>query len=142
MLQLTFTSQAALQNASFKLKKLVIPFAQGPDCIHIGEELAPLVLEVMGGSPLPACSSGTDSTQVDEYAGSNPILVGLTRQKRLLVHLPREQKLQGLAELLEESKGAQIRIIVANDNQSKDLKHQLADKGVNSSYAIDHDSIA
>jgi len=140
MLQLTFPSQDALQNATFKLKKLVIPFAQGPDCIHIGEELAPLVLEVMGGSPLPACSPGTDSTQVDEYAGSNPIMTGLSRQKRLLVHLPREQKLQGLAELLEESKGTQIRIIVANDNQSKDLKHQLVDKGVNSSYAIDHDS--
>ena len=140
MLQLTFASQAALQNASIKLKKLVIPFAQGPGCIQITEELAPLVVEIMGSTPLPACPQGTDLTKVDVYTGSNPILAGLTRQKRLLVHLPREQKLQALAELLEESKGAQIRIIVANDSQSKELKHQLADKGVNSSFVIDHDS--
>ena len=69
MIQIPFASQAALKNATLKLKKLVIHFAQGPDCIHIGEELAPLVFEVMGGSPLPACSPGTDSTQVDAYAG-------------------------------------------------------------------------
>ena len=140
MLQLTFASQAALKNASIKLKKLMIPFAQGPGCIQITEELAPLVLEVMGGSPLPACSQGTDLTKVDVYTGSNLILAGLTKQKRLLVHLPKEQKLQALVELLEESKGAQIRIIVANDSQSKDLKHQLVDKGVNTSYIIDHNS--
>jgi hypothetical protein len=140
MIQIPFASQAALKNATLKLKKLVIHFAQGPDCIHIGEELAPLVFEVMGGSPLPACSPATDSTQVDAYAGSSPIVARLSRQKRLLVHLPKEQKLQALAELLEKSKGTQIRIIVANDNQSKDLKHELADKGVNSSYAIDHNS--
>ena len=77
---------------------------------------------------------------VDVYAGSNPVMARLTRQKRLLVHLPKEQKLQALAELLEESKGARVCIIVANDNQSKDLKHQLVDKGVNTSYLIDHDS--
>ena len=140
MHQLTFANQDALQNATFKLKKLVIPFAQGPDCIHIGEGLSPLVLEVMGGSPLPACPLDTDSTQIDVYTGSNPILAGLSSQKRLLVHLPREPKLQALAELLEEYKGTQIRIIVANDNQSKDLKHQLVDKGVNTSYVIDHNS--
>jgi hypothetical protein len=140
MLQLTFASQDAFQNATFKLKKLMIPFAQGPDCIHIGEGLSPLVFEVLGSSPLPACLQVTDSTQFDVYAGLNPILTGLSRQKRLLVHLPREQKLQALAELLEESKGTQIRIIVANDSQSKELKHQLVDKAINSSFAIDHDS--
>ena len=140
MLQLTFASQAALKNATLKLKKLMLPFVKGLDFIQINEGLACLVFEVLGSNPLPACPPGTDSTQVDVYAGSTPILTGLSRQKRLLVHLPREQKLHALAELLEESKGTQIRIIVANDNQSKELKHQLADKGVNSSYAIDHDS--
>lgn len=140
MLQLTFASQAALKNASIKLKKLMIPFAQGPGCVQISDGLAPLVLEVLGSNPLPACPPGTDSTQVDVYAGSNPVMARLTRQKRLLVHLPKEQKLQALAELLEESKGARVCIIVANDNQSKDLKHQLVDKGINTSYLIDHDS--
>ena len=140
MLQLTFASQAALKNASIKLKKLMIPFAQGPGCIQITEELAPLVLEVMRGSPFPACPPGMDSTQIDVYTGSSPILTGLSRQKRLLVHLPREQKLQALAELLEESMDKKVCIIVANDNQSKDLKHQLVDKGVNTIYLIDHDS--
>ena len=140
MLQLTFVSQDALKNATLKLKKLVISFVKGSDCIHISDGLAPLVLEVLGSSPLPACPLDTDSTQIDVYTGSNPILAGLSRQKRLLVHLPREQKLQALAELLEESKGAQIRIIVANDSQSKDLKHQLVDKAINSSFVIDHNS--
>ena len=140
MHQLTFASQAALKNATFKLKKLMIPFAQGTDCIQITEQLAPLVVEIMGGSPLQAIPTGIELTPVDVYEGSNPILAGLTKQKRLLVHLPREQKRQALAELLEESKGAQIRIIVANDNQSKDLKHLLVDKGINSTYVIDHNS--
>ena len=140
MLQLTFVSQAALKNATFKLKKLMISFAQGPGCIQINEGLAPLVLEVLGSNPLPACPQGMVPTQVDVYAGPNPIMAGLTSQKRLLVHLPREQKRQALAELLEESKGARVCIIVANDNQSKDLKHQLVDKGVNTSYLIVHDS--
>ena len=140
MHQLTFASQAALKNATFKLKKLMIPFAQGTDCIQITEQLAPLVVEIMGGSPLQAIPTGIELTPVDVYEGSNPILAGLTKQKRLLVHLPREQKRQALIELLEESKGTQIRIIVANDNQSKDLKHELADKGINSSYLIDHGS--
>ena len=140
MLQLTFASQAALKNATFKLKKLVIPFAQGPGYILVSDGLTPLLAEVMGIRPLTACPPGTDSTQVDVYAGSNPVMARLTRQKRLLVHLPKEQKLQALAELLEESKGARVCIIVANDNQSKDLKHQLVDKGVNTSYLIDHDS--
>ena len=134
MLQLTFASQAALQNASIKLKKLVIPFAQGPDCIQINEGLASLVFEVLGSNPLPACP------QVDVYAGSNPILAGFSMQQRLLVHLPREQKLQALAELLQEAMDQKVCIIVANDNQSKDLKHQLVDKGVNTSYIIDHNS--
>jgi hypothetical protein len=138
MLQLTFLSQAALKNASIKLKKRMIPFVKGSDCIYISDGLAPLVLEVLGSSPLPACPQGTDSTQVDVYAG--PISAHLSKQKRLLVHLPKEQKIQALAELLEESKGARVCIIVANDSQSKDLKHQLVDKGVNSSFVIDHDS--
>ena len=140
MLQLTFASQAALKNASIKLKKLNIPFAQGPGYILVSDGLTPLLAEVMGIRPLTACPPGTDSTQVDVYAGSNPVMARLTRQKRLLVHLPKEQKLQALAELLEESKGARVCIIVANDNQSKDLKHQLVDKGVNTIYLIDHDS--
>ena len=138
MLQLTFASQAAHKNTTIKLRKLSIPFVKGSDCIYISDGLAPLVLEVLGSSPLPACPQGTDSTQVDVYAG--PISAHLSKQRRLLVHLPKEQKLQALAELLEESKGTQIRIIVANDNQSKDLKHQLVDKGVNTSYLIYHDS--
>ena len=138
MHQLTFANQDALQNATFKLKKLVIPFAQGPGCVQISEGLAPLVLEVLGSTPLPACPQGTDLTKVDVYAG--PISAHLSKQKRLLVHLPREQKLQALAELLEESKDTKVCVIVANDNQSKDLKHQLVDKGVNTSYLIDHDS--
>ena len=140
MIQITFASQAALKNATLKLKKLMIPFAQGSSCIHISEGLAPLVFEVMGSNPLPAYPQWTDSTQVELYAGSNPIMAGLTRQKRLLVHLPREQKLHALAELLQEAKNTKVCIIVANDNQSKDLKHQLVDKGVNTSYLIDHDS--
>ena len=140
MLQLTFASQAALKNATFELKKLMIPFTQGPDCVQISEGLAPLVFEVLGNSHLPACSSGMDSTHVDVYAGSNPILAGLSKQKHLLVHLPREQKLQALAELLKESKDTKVCIIVDNDNQSKDLKHRLAGKGIISSYVIDHNS--
>ena len=140
MIQITFASQAALKNATFKLKKLVIPFAQGPDCIQINEGLASLVFEVLGSNPLQVGPLGEVQTQVDVYAGSNPIMAGLTRQKRLLVHLPREQKLQALAELLEESMDKKVCIIVANDNQSKDLKHQLAGKGINSSYVIDHNS--
>ena len=140
MIKLTFASQAVLKNATFKLKKLVIPFAQEPDCIQINEGLASLVFEVLGSNPLQAGPLGEVQTQVDVYAGSNPIMAGLTRQKRLLVHLPREQKLQALAELLEESMDKKVCIIVANDNQSKDLKHQLAGKGINSSYVIDHNS--
>ena len=118
----------------------MIPFAQGPSCIHISEGLAPLVFEVLGSNPLQACPLGEVQTQVDVYAGSNPIMAGLTRQKRLLVYLPREQKLQALAELLQEAKNTKVCIIVANDNRSKDLKHQLAGKGINSSYVIDHNS--
>ena len=140
MLQLTFARLDALQNTTLKLRKLRIPFVKGSDCIHISDGLTPLVLEVLGSNPLPACPLDTNSTQVDVYAGSNPILAGLSRQKRLLLHLPREQKLQALAELLEEAMDKRVCIIVANDNQSKDLKHQLADKGINSSYVIDHNS--
>jgi hypothetical protein len=140
MIKLPFASQAALKNATLKLKKLMIPFAQGPDCIQINEGLASLVFEVMGSNPLQAISTGIELTPVDVYAGSNPIMAGLTRQKRLLVYLPREQKLQALAELLQEAMDKRVCIIVANDNQSKELKHQLAGKGINSSYVIDHDS--
>ena len=140
MLQLTFTSQAALQNTTLKLRKLRIPFVKGSDCIHISDGLTPLVLEVMGGSPLPACPLDTNSTQIDVYAGSSPILTGLSRQRCLLVHLPREQKLQALAELLQEAMDKRVCIIVANYSHSKDLKHQLVDKGVNTSYIIDHNS--
>ena len=138
MLKISIASQVALKNITFKVKKLRIPFVKGYNCIQISEGLAPLVLEVLGSSPLPACPLDTDSTQVNVYAG--PISAQLSSQKRLLVHLPREQKLQALAELLEESKDTKVCIIVANDYQSKDLKHQLADKGINSSYVIDHGS--
>ena len=140
MLKISIASQITLKNITFKVKKLRIPFVKGYNCIQISEGLAPLVLEVLGSSPLPACPPGMDSTQVDVYTGLNPILTGLSRQKRILVHLPKEQKLQALAELLEESKDTKVCIIVANDYQSKDLKHQLADKGINSSYVIDHGS--
>jgi hypothetical protein len=140
MLKVSIPTLSTLQNTTLKLRKLRIPFVKGSDCIHISDGLTPLVLEVLGSNPLPACPLDTNSTQFDVYAGSNPVMARLTRQKRLLVHLPREQKLQALAELLEESKDTKVCIIVANDNQSKDLKHQLADKGINSSYVIDHNS--
>ena len=140
MLKVSIPTLSTLKNTTLKLRKLRIPFVKGSDCIHISDGLTPLVLEVLGSNPLPACPLDTNSTQFDVYAGSNPVMARLTRQKRLLVHLPREQKLQALAELLEESKDTKVCIIVANDNQSKDLKHQLVDKGVNTSYVIDHNS--
>jgi len=140
MLKVSIPTLSTLKNTTLKLRKLRIPFVKGSDCIHISDGLAPLVLEVLGSSPLPACPLDTNSTQFDVYTGLNPILTGLSRQKRLLVHLPREQKLQALAELLEESMDKKVCIIVANDNQSKDLKHQLVDKSVNTSYIIDHNS--
>ena len=138
MIQITFASQAALKNATIKLKKIVIPFAQGPDCIQINEGLASLVFEVLGSNPLQVGPLGEVQTQVDVYAG--PISAQLSKQKRLLVHLPREQKLHALAELLQEATDKRVCIIVANDNQSKELKHQLAGKGIDSRYVIDHNS--
>jgi len=140
MLKISIANQVTLKKTTLKLKKLMIPFAQGEDFIQISEGLGPLLFELMGSHPLPACSKGMVPPQVNVYAGSNPILAGLSMQKRILVHLPKEQKLQALAELLEESKHTKACIIVANDYQSKDLKHQLADKGINSSYVIDHGS--
>ena len=128
MLQLTFASQVALKNASIKLKKLNIPFAQGPDCIHIGEELAPLVLEVMGGSPLPACPPGTDSTQVDVYAG--PISAHLSKQKRLLVHLPKNRMLDTLASIIEQAEGLEIRIILGSGWRDSHVCNFLRAKGI------------
>ena len=140
MLKISIASQVALKNTTIKVKKLRIPFVKGLDFIQISEGLGPLLFEVMGSHLLPACSKGMVPPQVNVYAGSNPILTGLSMQQRLLIHLPKEQKLQALAELLEESKDTKVCIIVANDYQSKDLKHQLADKGINSSYVIDHGS--
>ena len=140
MLKISIASQVALKKTTIKVKKLRIPFVKGLDFIQISEGLGPLLFEVMGSHPLPACPQGVVSTHVDVYAGSNLILAGLSMQQRLLVHLPREQKLQALAELLEEFKDTKVCIIVANDYQSKDLKHQLADKGINTSYVIDHGS--
>jgi len=134
MHQLTFASQAALKNATFKLKKLVIPFAQGPDCIHIGEGLAPLVFEVLGSSPLPACPQGTDSTQVDVYAGSNPILVGLSEQKRLLVHLPKNLMLDTLASVIEQAPGLEIRIILGSGWRDSHVCNFLRAKGIDCFY--------
>ena len=138
MLKISIASQVALKNTTIKVKKLRLPFFKGQDFIQISEGLGPLLFEVMGSHLHPACSKGMVPPQVNVYAGSNPMLAGLSMQQRLLVHLPKEQKLQALAELLEESKDTKVCIIVANDSQSKDLKHLLAGKGINSSYVIDH----
>ena len=130
MHQLTFENQVALKNATFKLKKLVITFAQGPGCVQISEGLAPLVFEAIGGDPLLPCPSGTDSTQVDVYAGSNPVLARLSKQKRLLVHLPKNRMLDTLASVIEQAQGLEIRVILGSGWRESLVCNFLRAKGI------------
>ena len=128
MHQLTFASQAALKNATFKLKKLVIPFAQGPSCFNISVGLAPLLAEAIGGDPLQPCPSGTDSTKVDVYAG--PISAHLSKQKRLLVHLPKNRMLDTLASVIEQAEGLEVRIILGSGWRDAHVCNFLRAKGI------------
>ena len=134
MIKLTFASQAVLKNATFKLKKLVIPFAQEPDCIQINEGLASLVFEVLGSNPLQAGPLGEVQTQVDVYAGSSPIIAGLSGQKRLLARLPKNRMLDTLASIVEQSQGLEIRVILGSGWRDAHVCNFLRAKGIDCFY--------
>lgn len=134
MIQIPFASQDALQNTTIKLKKLVIPFAQGQGCILISDGLAPLLAEVMGSSPLPACPLDTNSTQFDVYEGSNPISAQLSKQKRLLVHLAKNRMLDTLASIVEPAQGLEVRIILGSGWRDSHVCNFLRAKGIDCFY--------
>ena len=109
-------------------------YGKQSETIHISDGLAPLLIEVMGIQPLSACPQGMVPTQVDVYAGSSPIIAGLSGQKRLLARLPKNRMLDTLASIVEQSQGLEIRVILGSGWRDAHVCNFLRAKGIDCFY--------
>lgn len=112
----------------------MIPFTQEANFIQLSEELAPLALGILKGNPLPDYPTGIELTPAIEYAGSNPVLVQLFKQKRLLAHLPKNRMLDTLTEVVQQAEGLKIRIILGSEWRDVHVCNFLRAKGIDCFY--------
>jgi hypothetical protein len=109
-------------------------YGKKPDCNHVSEGPGPLLIEVMGSNPLQAIPTVIELAPVDEYAGSYPISAQLSKQKRLLVHLPKNRMLDTLASIVEQAKGLEVRIILGSGWRDAHVCNFLRAKGIDCFY--------